>query len=167
MKWISNVHDDAGPAYLLALTEKLINRLKGTKGYPQLKKTIGMCWEWVEKKKHSADDIYFEFDNENDTGVSIYLELTDDPQEEQIWVCAMYAICYTIWRAYDHANEKYIPQPIEMVDHDTIDEFMKQIRQIDGYQAKWTERLQQYLLHNHPARSNKKIKRNELLKHID
>ncbi|MBA4549428.1 hypothetical protein H1R82_13230 [Thermoactinomyces intermedius] len=163
MSWFLKIHEDAKSAYLLALTEKLIDKIRGKEGFQQVRKTIDMCWEWVEEKKHEGDDIYFEFDNENDTGVSIYIELTDDPQEELIWMCAMYAICYVAWQAYNYANEKYVPQPIEMVDDDTIDEFMKYINKIEGYQEEWSERLKEYLLKNYPAGSNKKIKREELL----
>ena len=71
---------------------------------------------------------YLIFDNEDDGGVSVYLEFTDDPQQEAIWFSIGYAIAYTIWQAYQYENEEYVPQPIELVDDSTIGEFMKEIK---------------------------------------
>jgi hypothetical protein len=43
---------------------------------------------------------------------------------------------------------------------------MEEIKKVDGYQEEWAERLKQYLMENHPAGSDKKIKKEELLKLI-
>lgn len=59
-----------------------------------------MCWEWVEEKKHSGY-IYLMLDNEDDNGVSIYAEFTNDPEQISIWICLSYAI----WQAYGYENE--------------------------------------------------------------
>ena len=47
-----------------------------------------------------------------------------------------------------------------------IDEFTKEIKKIEGYQEEWAECLKEYLLKNYPAGSEKKIKREQLLKLI-
>jgi len=126
-----------------------------------------MCWEWVEEKKYSGDELYLMLDNEDDGGVSIYELFTDDPQQERIWLCIIDAIAYTIWQAYKHENDEYLPQPIETVDDDTIDEFMTNIRKIHGYNENWESILKQYLLdHYSPESSNKKIFRSEIMNKI-
>jgi hypothetical protein len=86
-----------------------------------------MCWDWVEDKKYSGDEFYDMLDNE-DGGVTNYEQFTDDPQQLAIWFCGLYAIAYTIWQAYQHENQKYVPQPIEIVDDSVIDEFMTEIK---------------------------------------
>jgi hypothetical protein len=163
MEWVENVNSDARVAYLLALTEKIIDQIENEEGYIQTRKTIDMCWDWVEEKIHGGDALYDMLENEDDTGVGIYIQFTDDPQQESIWFCVVYAIAYTIWQAYQYEKEEYVPQSIEMVDDSTIDDFMEKIKEVDGYQEEWAERLKQYLLENSPAGSDKKIKREEMI----
>jgi hypothetical protein len=167
MEWIMNVNVDARVAYYLLLTEKVMDQLDNEEGYLQARKTIDMCWDWVKDKKYSGDDLYLMLDNEDDGGVSIYEQFTDDPQQVAIWFCVIYAIAYTIWQAYKHENQKYVPQPIEIVDDDTIDEFMINIRKIHGYSESWADILKQYLLDYYSlVSSNKKIHRSEIMNKI-
>jgi Immunity protein Imm6 len=166
MRWYTNINEEARVAYLLVLTEKIIDQI--TEGYNEARKTINMCWKWVEEKKYDGGDLYFIFDNEDDGGVSMFYEEAVDGENHQqasIWLCINYALEYTIWQAYkfEYGHDNYVPQPIEIVDDEMIDEFTKEIAKVDGYQEEWAERLKEYLLENYPAGSDKKIKREELL----
>ncbi|MBA4551230.1 hypothetical protein H1043_05555 [Thermoactinomyces vulgaris] len=161
MQWYMNINSEAGVAYLLCLTEKIINQV--AEGKKDVRKAISMCWGWVEEKKHHADDIYEVFVNDEAQGVAMYYEFAEDPQQEVIWLCFNYAMEYTIWQAYEYENAIAVPQPIETVDDEIIDEFTKEIAKVDGYQEEWAERLKEYLLKHYPPDSDKKIKREELL----
>jgi hypothetical protein len=55
---------------------------------------------------------------------------------------------------------------LESESDQSIELFMEKIREVDGCQEEWSERLKEYLLKNHPVGSGKKIKREELLKLI-
>jgi hypothetical protein len=55
---------------------------------------------------------------------------------------------------------------LESESDSSIELFMEKIREVDGCQEEWSERLKEYLLKNYPAGSGKKIKREELLKLI-
>jgi hypothetical protein len=165
MEWIMNVNADARVAYLLTLTEKVMDKIENEEGYHQARKAIDMCWDWVEGKKHGGD-FYLMLDNEDGTGVNVYIEFTDDPQQKAIWFCIINAMLYTIWQAYQYEKEESVPQ-IEMVDDDTIDEFMSKIKEIHGYDESCADILKQYLLdHYSPASSNKKIDRSEIMNKI-
>ena len=73
-------------------------------------------------------------------------------------------MAYTVWQACKYEEKGYVPQAIEVVNDEFTDgEFMRKICQIHDYQEKWAERLKQYLIKNHPAGSDKKIQREELL----
>jgi hypothetical protein len=161
-----NINEDARVAYLLALTEKIIDQV--TEGYNDARQAIDKCWKWVEEKKYDGADLYLVFVNEEDGGVSMFYEEavdTDNHQQASIWLCINYALEYTIWQAYkfEYGNDQYVPQPIEIVDDEMIDAFTQEIRKVDGYQEEWAERLKQYLLENYPAGSDKKIKREEMI----
>lgn len=164
MEWLIGVHTDARAAFLLALTEKVIDQIDLEEGYQKARETLNMCWDWVEEKKHQGSDLYHMLENEEATGVAIYIQFTDDSQQEAIWFCTVYAIVYTIWQAYKYENQKYMPQPIELIDDDAINEFMAEIREIHGFQEIWVDGLKRYLLEYHSLTSvDKKIRRREIL----
>lgn len=56
---------------------------------------MDICWDWVEEKKQGGDALYDKLVNEDDSEVGIYIQFTDDPQQETIWLCVVYAIAYT------------------------------------------------------------------------
>lgn len=127
---------------------------------------------WQEKPLICVGDGWnLRLDNEEDglghiKGVAfIYDEV--DPQEKEMWFCVTEALFYVTWQAYQYEKEEYVPQAIETVDDELIDGFMQKIAEVEGYQEKWSERLKQYLLENYPAGSDKKIKREEILKQMD
>lgn len=168
MKWYENVNEDAKVAYVLTLTEKILDQTKNYEWHYLVRRIMDMCWEWVEEKKYSADDIYYEFDDEDDALVYIegYKEVEENPQLQLIVFCMFDGLCYAIWKAYQYEGERSVPQYFESESDQSIDEFMKKIRKVDGYQEDWTERLKQYLLENYPAGSDKKINKEEMLNQI-
>lgn len=48
MEWIENVSSDTKVAYLLTLTEKMMHQIENYKWYGLARKTINMCWGWLE-----------------------------------------------------------------------------------------------------------------------
>jgi phosphoenolpyruvate carboxylase len=117
----------------------------------------------------SGYDLYMEVDDE-DEGLFVIGMIETDPfqgdlQAESAYWCVFDAVCYTIWSGFKYDNKgNKIPQPIESLSDEMIDHrFMEEIRKVDGYQEKWADRLKQYLMENHPAGSDKKIQREELL----
>lgn len=167
MEWIKNIKMDARVAYLLTLTEKLMDKLKNEDGYKQARKSLDMCWEWVEERKYSGDELYIMLDNEEDTGVSVYIELTEDAQKEAIWSCVIDAISYTVWQAYNYENEKYLPAPIELVNESTLDHFNEEIIKIKGFNDGWEGNLKKYIIVNYSSNDNhKKINKIELINQL-
>nr|WP_255517871.1 Imm6 family immunity protein [Thermoactinomyces sp. CICC 10523] len=168
VKWYENVNAEAKVAYLLTLTEKVMGKIENYEWYHLARKSIDMCWEWVEEKKHSGDELYLSLDNEDGDGLChiqgvAYINDITDPQEKSIWFCVTDSVFYATWQAYQYEKEEYVPQAIETVDDEMIDDFMEKIKKVDGYQEEWAERLKQYLLENSPAGSDKKIKREEMI----
>ncbi|MBN2909511.1 hypothetical protein JQC72_08225 [Polycladomyces sp. WAk] len=94
MEWYKNVNTDAKVAYLLTLT----------------------CWEWVEEKKHSGDELYERFNDEDDGLILIegYDEIKENPQAKFVLFCIMDAVCYAIWQAYQYEKADDVPQILEM-----------------------------------------------------
>ena len=169
MSWYDHISEDAKAAYVLCLSEKILVLTKKYSWHHLIRNMLDMCWEWVEEKKHGADDLYFQFDDEED-GL-IFIEGEDEvaksPQFMLILHTILEAICYTIWQAYEYEKKDDLPQILDLVSDESIEmDFMAKIKQIHGYQEEWSERLKEYLLKNYPAGSGKKIEREKLLKLI-
>ncbi|MBA4603390.1 Imm6 family immunity protein [Thermoactinomyces mirandus] len=171
MDWFKKVNLDAKAAYYLTLSEKILHILTDYDWYSTIIRSTDMCWEWIEEKKYNGLDMYLEIADE-DEGLLVVTTLIDpfseNSQAESAFWCVLDAVSYTIRQAYifdDTENE--VPQSIEPVNDEYIQrEFMESIRKVDGYQEEWAEQLKKYLLENYPAGSDKKIKREELLKQI-
>ena len=169
MKWYKKVNTDAKAAYLLALSEKILYNISGCEWFQEAREAMDMCWEWVEGKKYGADDLYYQFDDEEDGLIFIEgeKEVAESPQFMLILHTILEAICYIMWQAYKYEKKDYLPQILDLVSDESIEmDFMAKIKRIHGYQEEWSERLKEYLLKNYPARSDKQIKREELLKLI-
>lgn len=82
MEWIKNVNPDAKVAYVLTLTEKLSDQTKNYEWHYLIRRVLNMCWEWVEEKKHSGDELFYEFDDEDEGLILIegYHEVKENPQ---------------------------------------------------------------------------------------
>ena len=168
--WYEDVTDDAKVAFVLTLTEKIVEQTKNYEWHRLIQKVLHKCWEWVEEKKHSADEIYVEFDDEDDAIVYIegYKEVQSNPHLKYLFFCIFDGFCYVIWKIYEYEGEdSSVPQYFESESDSSIQEFTEKIKKVDEYQKEWADRLKQYLLENYPAESDKKIKRNEILKQMD
>jgi hypothetical protein len=97
---------------------------------------------------------------------AIYGEIVHDAQTGLVCFSVLDAICYTTWRAFLYERKKRLPQTLESENDETIDQFTDKVMKINGYQEQWAERLQQYLLQNHPSGSNNKIQQEVLLEQI-
>ncbi|MBH8601505.1 Imm6 family immunity protein [Thermoactinomyces sp. CICC 23799] len=173
MHWYNYVNDDAKVAFVLTLTERVIDKLVNYRWYSQIRETMNMCWEWVEGKKYRGDELYDQLEDDEDQGLFVvYIEEIDcempvsgDPQVKQVFDCVLYAAACATRQAYVYDGElNHCPQTVNIAHDEFIDEvFMEEIKKVDGYQEEWAERLKQYLMKNHPAGRDKKMKREELL----
>ncbi|WP_312853852.1 Imm6 family immunity protein [Thermoactinomyces mirandus] len=71
----------------------------------------------------------------------MHLDIEDPQAEILISYCVTDAVLYTSWQAYQYEKVEFVPQPVEIVDDDMIDEFMDKVKEVYGYQEEWAERL--------------------------
>ncbi|KFZ41294.1 MULTISPECIES: Imm6 family immunity protein [Thermoactinomyces] len=168
-KWYQKVNMDAKAAYYLTLSEKISEPLDfGDDWDAVIRKSINLCWEWVEAKMH---DSYAMYDGLTDEDEGFYVLSTldgvfqDDLQAESAYWCLFFAVSYTLKQALIFENkEHHGPQELESVNDDsTYIQFMEEIKKTEGYQEEWSRRLKEHLLKNYPAGSDEQIKREELL----
>lgn len=157
------INSDAKVAYVLGLCEKVINNLSDSKGFEEARDSLNACWEWLEKKEINADDLYWYLENVDDTGVITIMQLEENEDKINSWVCLGDAIAFTVKAAYEYQGETYLPATIEGVDIDTIKEldnnFNKAYNQGESFKCK----LLDFLIDNYPKESNKKIKKYDII----
>jgi hypothetical protein len=163
---IRNLSSDGQVAFLLALSNKIVDIISTSVGYEQAKEALEVCWSWVEKKNVTGDNIYEYLDNEDETGLVIQMQFEEDGRRVNVWNCIVDAIAFTSWKAYQHDGEKHLPAPIEEVDEDLIDHFLTAFHAVDSSNAQITERLVNYLLENYPTENSNPIVKNEIMKAI-
>lgn len=58
MSQFNNLIEDAKVAYLLSLTDLIINRISNSEGFELAVEAIEKAWEWLKSKDIDADNLY-------------------------------------------------------------------------------------------------------------
>jgi len=121
---------NAKVSLLLSLTELIIEDISESNGYKFAIESRDKCWEWLKYKNILADDLYSYLENLEEQSLMDFLMLENDPYQEKIWICIANAFAYTTWEAYQFEKTKYIPQTIECVDYETIQQFIDNFKDV-------------------------------------
>lgn len=148
MEFINNITIRARVAFYLAVAQKAFEGLsENDQGYLQADEALKQCWNWLEGKNISGDELCEYLENERDTGLMVYSSFVQgDPVKEPIWITIITALMYTIWQAYQIENEKYLPESIEQVDEGAIDILIEYAKKCANYDEHWIKLLENYLL---------------------
>jgi hypothetical protein len=149
--FISAVTIRARAAFYLAIAESLFSVIKQEdEGYPQARKSIDMCWMWVEGKSVKADTIYEHFTNEDDVDVLSTASAIEDPVKSPAWNCVVTALYYVIWQVYKAEGEKYLPADVDEVNEEIIYDHLANAKKSKNFHEHQFENLKEYLLENYP-----------------
>lgn len=156
MNQFHNLSMDAKIVYLLSLSELIIGKISTSEGYEVAVEAIAKCWEWVKDKNIQPFNLYLYLENMDEIDVMTYMQIEKDGYKEKVWICLANALAYTIWEAYQYENEKFLPQTIESVDHETVENFVttfNEVYSIDSFSGK----LFQYFEINYPTGTDNQL----------
>ena len=119
-----SLRDDKKTAFLLELSMKTVSLLHKVKHKTIAEKTIEYCRKWLYNGSPDGDFLYELLINEQD-GITIFAENTEDISEQAAWNCIIDAVAFTSRKAYESENVKWYPEPIELVSDELIYHFMK------------------------------------------
>ncbi len=124
-KW-TGLSSDKQIIYYLGLSEFVIQTLHGNNYYIDARKALDICWEWLETKIPTADEIYNSLDDGTEFG-GLFIQMQMDEQEENEakWDCIVDAVSFVNKHAYIFEGAKYLPAPIENVDDELINHFIE------------------------------------------
>lgn len=151
-----NLSVDAKIVYLLSLSELIIHHISNSEGYEVAVEALEKCWEWVGYKNVEASELYHYLENMDEIDVMTYLQFADNTEDERVWICIANALAYIVWEAYQYEKRDYLPQTIECVDYETIDNFIINFNQI-YLNSDVSNKLLDYLAINYPKNVDKQV----------
>ncbi len=111
-------------AFFIMVSEKSTAFLKNKHQAETAKNALECCREWLVNRKYDGGFLYGLLDNE-ENGITIISEMTDDTAESAIWNCLIDTIAYVSRQAYDVEGAEYFPEPIELVDDNLAEHLLK------------------------------------------
>ena len=82
--------------------------------------------QWNGTLGDIGEKLYYYLDNE-ENGFTLFQEMEDDEVIINAWNCIIDAIAYVSKAAYEIKGEKYLPEPIEIVDDNTISHMIQSL----------------------------------------
>ncbi len=157
---------EARIVYLLSLCDLITKDILQSKGYPIVHEALEKCWKWVRDKNIEAHELYLYLENMEEKDVLTYMQFESDPHKEKVWICIGDALAYIIWEAYQYEGEEYLPQTIESVDIETIDDFIRNFKEVYP-NSNLAEKLLYQLVMWYPYNMNKEINIISIKKIVD
>lgn len=106
--------------FCLKIAEKAAAFIDNSDAKTLIEKAIKRGWEWVNNKCDIAEELYNYLDNE-ENGFTIFQERETNEIIIAAWNSIIDAISFICKSAYLEAGVEYLPEPIELVDDNTID----------------------------------------------
>lgn len=151
-----SLEPDRQVAFLLGLSETIVDLLSTSPNYKDVSNALKVCWEWLENKQYSGDEIYYLLDNGGTEFTGLFMQMQDetDDLKKLVWGCIVDAVSFTNWRAYQYNNVEYLPAPIEHVDEDLAQQFLDGFYKIKDRNKELVRNLISYLKKNKIVRKN-------------
>lgn len=119
-----NLSNEKKTAFFIGVSEKSIKFLKNEHQVELAENAVECCWEWLINRKFGGEFLYGLLDDE-ETGITIVSDMTDDTAESAIWNCLIDTIAFVSRQAYEGEGAEYFPEPIELVDDNLGEHLLK------------------------------------------
>ena len=119
----SNLTEDGKVIFFLGISEKVLTVFSHKDDQILAQEVIYKCWEWLKDKENIGDILYELLDNE-ESGITIIQEISDNETDVIAWNCIIDAVAYTSRKAFERECVKYYPEPIALVDDTLVEHFM-------------------------------------------
>lgn len=153
VEFITILAPRARAAYYLAVAEHVFNQCVSDDdpGLSYAVEAVELAWRWVEGARVSGSEIYAHLENEDDVGLGVwgYEARNDGPSAYAAWNTLLFAIAYVIWRAYGGNRRKYLPQTIESVNEDMVEDLFQRAEESGALDHGFVDRVREYLSTRH------------------
>ncbi|MDF2521143.1 MAG: hypothetical protein K0R84_1771 [Clostridia bacterium] len=169
IEFIKSISIEARAALYLSIAEKTFNLVDiSDERYKYGREALDKCWDWVEKGSVKADSLYELIDNAECTGISEFGMEEEEYQREAMWYTLVDAVAYTSWQAFNRENYRYLPQAIEGIDEEEINDFINNAADTQVFSIEDIDDLKRFLLEEYSLNSplNGRIKKEEILEKV-
>ncbi|MBU8684316.1 Imm6 family immunity protein [Bacillus haynesii] len=139
--------EDCKVIFFLGLAEKVSSVFSQKEDQIFAQEALDKCWEWIKDKNHIGDILYDLLDNE-ENGITIIQEMSDNEIDVAAWNSMIDAVAYTSRKAFEREGVKYYPEPIALVDDTLVEHFIdcfeKCIEDSDSYIQRINSLLDDY-----------------------
>lgn len=119
----NSLTEDGKVIFFLGLSEKVLSVFSQKEDQILAQEVIYKCWEWLKGKENIGDILYELLDNE-ENGITIIQEMSDNEIDVIAWNCVIDAVAYTSRKAFEKEGVKYYPEPIALVDDTLVDHYI-------------------------------------------
>lgn len=107
------------------LLEAYQEKVKKNESYKEGQRVIDICKEWITNKEMTADHIYETIDSEDGYDIVEFSYLEGISEEESyMWALLTDIVCALCSLAYQMEYQKYVPQVIECIKVEKIEDFV-------------------------------------------
>lgn len=126
--------------FCLKIAEEAKAFIHNSEAETLIEKAIKRGWEWVNTKCDIAEELYNYLDNE-ENGFTTLQECETDEIIIAAWNSIIDAIAFICKSAYLEAGVKHFPEPIELVDDNTIDHMIRSFLLCNGWNENQVNQL--------------------------
>lgn len=135
--------DDAQATLFVIIAENALKFSNEIKTHEISNNALRMCWQWIESKQSSGDELYELIDSGKNYDLVDFQEDIDDEREVDILNCIINAVIYTCKKAYDLNNE-YLPQAVESANESLYEHSKNILLNLDDNLASKLHGLENY-----------------------
>ena len=108
----------------ITIAEKAKEYLNDKEEKALVESAIKRCRQWLDNKYDIAEELYDYLDNE-ENGFTVFQEQETNQVTIAAWDAIIDAIAIICKSAYLESGAEYFPEPIELVDNNTVDHMLK------------------------------------------
>lgn len=116
----------------IAIAENVVNIFEHEEQKNIIQNVISDCWNWI-KTKEKDGDYFYELLDDQEKGLVIFQENTNNPKEICAWNCIINAVAYISKKAYELEGQIFLPQAIEIVDNTLIEHAIENFLQCNEH----------------------------------
>jgi hypothetical protein len=156
--------DDGKVIFFLGLSEIALLVLSQKEDQKIALKVIDKCWAWLTYKENIGDILYNLLDDE-ENGLTIIEEMSDNKLDKIVWNCIIDSVAYTSRKAFEREGVKYYPEPIALVDDTLVNHYINCFEVCVEDSGSYIQRIN-FLLTEYKIGENTNDLRTEILKDL-
>ena len=126
--------------HCLRIIENIKKQIGAEEAARYVEKAIDLTRQWLNDKTDVSQKLYDLLDDE-ECSFTLYQESEKDEYMIDVWNCIIDAVAYICRKIYEEQGADYFPEPIELVDDNTIDHMIRSFLLCNGWNENQVNQL--------------------------